>query len=103
MEKVFLYEKFIDIHNYIKALYPDHLVFIQNGYYFEILNEDAEYCNQLYGWTIYERQANIPMTGFTDNIRKIWSDLRKFEKPYVLVSQLEKGDNPKRGITEIFP
>ena len=35
MEKVFLYEKFIDIHNYIKALYPDHLVFIQNGYYFE--------------------------------------------------------------------
>ena len=46
-ERIYLNEKFIDIFNDIKSKYPKHLIFIQNGYYAEILFEDAEACSKL--------------------------------------------------------
>ena len=96
---------FVDIYTDIKSMYPDHLVIIENGCYFEIIEDDALYLSQLYGWTVYERQHGVLMTGFPDNAKHIWNDLVSFKKPYLIVSQLENMDNGniKRKITDIYP
>lgn len=103
--KIYVDISFIDIFIDIKSKYTDHLVIIENGCYYEILNEDAEYLSKLYGWTIYERQLGIPMTGFPDNAKNIWDDLVSLGKPYLIVSQLPTASNNKikRKITEVYP
>ena len=103
--RVYVDEPFVDIFQDIKSKYPEHLVIIENGYYFEVFEQDAEYFSNMYGWKIYERQIDVPMTGFPDGAEKVWIELKNSHKPYVVVSQLS---NPKRGniqrtISEIFP
>jgi hypothetical protein len=103
--RVYIDEPFVDIIQDIKSKYPEHLVIIENGCYFEVLEQDAEYFSNMYDWKIYERQTDVPMTGFPENAKNVWIDLKNLHKPYVVVSQLP---NPKRGkiqrtISEVFP
>ncbi len=104
-DKIYEGIHFVDIFNYVKSVYPDHLVIIENGCYFEVIEEDAQYLSQLYGWTIYERQHGVLMTGFPENAKNIWNDLVVLEKPYLIVSQLPNTDNSniKRKIMEVYP
>ena len=105
MGRVYIDETFKDIYDDIKSRYPSHIVVIQNGYYFEVLENDAEYFSRKYGWKLYERQAGVTITGFPDQVQKAWRDLRETNTPYILVSQLDKLEGGKvvRTITEIFP
>jgi len=103
--RIYVDEPFVDIFQDIKSKYPEHLVIIENGCYFEVFEQDAEYFSNMYGWKIYERQIDVPMTGFPEDAKKVWVDLKNLRKPYVLVTQLP---NPKRGkiqrtISEVFP
>lgn len=109
-ERIYFDEKFVDIFNDIKSKYPKHLIFIQSGYYFNVLFKDAEECSNLFGWTIYEKTEGIPMTGIADGAnmelekhKKIWNNLRSLERPFIIVSQLESGERPHRKISEIYP
>jgi len=102
--RIYRDKPFVDIFSEIKLYYPDHLVIIENGCYYEVLYSDADYLAALYGWTIYERQHNVPMTGFPDNAKNIWNDLESLGKPYLIVAQLSSsGNKVKRKITEIYP
>ena len=102
--KIYMDKPFVDIFCEIKSYYPDYLVIIENGCYYEVLYSDADYLATLYGWTIYERQYNVPMTGFPDNAKNIWTDLESLGKPYLIVSQLpSSGNKIKRKITKIHP
>jgi hypothetical protein len=105
MGRVYIDETFKDIYDDIKSRYPDHIVVIQNGYYFEVLEADAEYFSREYGWKLYERQAGVTITGFPDQVEKAWRDLRAKNTPYILVSQLDlrEGGKVQRTISEIFP
>ncbi len=69
--RVYFDEPFVDIYNDIKSQFPQHLVIIENGCYFEVFEEDAEYFSNLYGWKIYERQEGVPMTGFPEDAKKV--------------------------------
>ena len=104
--KFFIYsgEFFIDIFNDVKTKYPEHLVIIENGCYYEVLEQDAEYFSDKYEWKIYERQVGIPMTGFPVEFKWIWKKLKECDRPYVIVSQLptQKGDEIQRSISEVF-
>ena len=106
LEKAIVYsdKPFIDIFNDIKSSYPFHLVIIENGCYYEILKQDAEYFSKIYGWTIYERQIGVPMTGFPEDAKKVWTYLESNKIPYIIVSQLPKGVSKKvrRSISTIF-
>ena len=104
MDRIYIDETFKDIYDDIKSRFPSHIVVIQNGYYFEVLEEDAEYFSREYGWKLYERQAGVTITGFPDQVQKAWRDLRKKNTPYILVSQLDQreGGKVQRAITEIF-
>ena len=101
--KIYVDTPFVDIFSDIKLKYPKHLVIIENGCYYEVLYDDAQYLSGLYGWTVYERQHKVPMTGFPDTSRNIWDDLESFRKPYLIVSQLPTPSNNKikRKISEV--
>ena len=95
---------FNDIYYDIKSEYPNHLIFIENGCYYEILNEDAKELSLLYDWKIYERQKGIVMTGFPITNKYVWDDLNRDGIPYIIVSQLpQSSQNISRKITKIFP
>lgn len=102
---IYIAEPFVNIFQDVKSKYPEHLVIIQNGCYFEVLEQDAEYFSNLYGWKIYERQVDVPMTGFPEASNKVWQDLKRDKKPYIVVSQLPNTQRGKikRSISEISP
>ena len=102
--KIYVDTPFVDIVSDIKSKYPRHLVIIENGCYYEVLYDDAQYLSNLYGWTVYERQHKVPMTGFPDTSRNIWDDLKSLGKPYLIVSQLPTSINYKikRKISEVY-
>ena len=102
-ERIYFDEKFVDIFNDIKSKYQKHLIFIQNGYYAEILFEDAEECSKLFGYKIYERSENVPTTGVPIKSKQIWHELQLHHRPYIIVRQLDGGEKPHRKISEIYP
>ena len=102
--RIYFSERFIDIYGELKNAYPNHIVIIQNGCYFEVLEDDAQYFGRLYGWKVYERQAGVSMTGFPVSAKKVWNDLKDSGHPYVVVSQLPAHGTGKveRTVSEIF-
>jgi hypothetical protein len=102
-ERIYFDERFVDIFNDIKSKYQKHLIFIQNGYYAEILFEDAEECSKLFGYKIYERSENVPTTGVPIKSKQIWHELQLHHRPYIIVRQLDGGEKPHRKISEIYP
>ena len=34
--------------------------------------------------------------------KKIWEDLQQLQRPYIIVSQLDNGEKPRRKISEIY-
>jgi hypothetical protein len=102
--RIYVNESFADIFQEIKSKYPNHLVIIKNGYYYEVLERDAEKLSKMYGWKIYERQVGLITTGFPEGAIKIWDDLKGLNIPFIVVSQLPNEVNGKiqRSISEIF-
>jgi len=98
-------ESFIDIYDDIKSVYKDHLVIIENGCYYEVLQEDAEYISNTYGYKIWEQSTGVSKTGFPIDAKKIWSDLEIDGKPYIVVSQLktQSGKNIDRMVSKQYP
>ena len=102
--RVYIAESIFDIFQDIKSKYQNHLIIIQCGFYFEVLEQDAEMLSRRYGWKIYERQAGVSITGFPVTAKKIWEDLRIENIPFVVVSQLPKKGQLgiQRSISEVF-
>jgi len=103
--RVYVDEPFVDIFHDLKSRYPDHLIIIENGYYFEVFEQDAYFLSEEYGWKIIEQQIGVPKAGFPTNSRKVWDDLKQMQQPYIIVSQLPNpsGDKIQRTVGEIFP
>jgi len=95
-----LYTEFKDIH-------PKHIIFTQCGSFYEVLNNDAMTCSELFGWIVFNRGENrvagIPVSQKEILIEK----LKRLKVAYIIVEQnIDENDmeNPiKREITEIFP
>lgn len=101
--RLYFNESFLDIYRDIKTSFPGHIVIIQNGYFFEALESDAEYFRSLFGWKIHAR-GNASVTGFPDQALSVLKKLRSLRQPFVIVSQLppQKTGKIERQITEIF-
>ncbi len=102
--RVYIGDSFLDIFHDIKSKYPHHLLIIENGRFFDALEQDAEVLSEKYGWKIYERQTGVAI-GFPVDAQKIWEDLRNQKIPYIVVSQLPQEGQGKihRSISEVFP
>ena len=103
MSRLYIDEPFLDIYRDLKSKFPKHLVIIQNGYFFEALEEDAEYLRGLYGWKIHAR-GNVSITGFPDEAVSVWNRLRGLGQPFLVLRQVSAEQNGRieRQITEIF-
>lgn len=96
-------EPFEDIYRDIKSKALNHLVIIENGAYYEVINDDAEKCRHIYGWKVYSRAKNQQLTGFPIGIKSIFYDLESRKVSYVLVSQLSHNrKNIKRQVDRVF-
>jgi hypothetical protein len=101
--RLYFNESFLDIYRDIKISFPGHIVIIQNGFFFEALESDAEYLRSLFGWKIHAR-GNASVTGFPDQAVSVLKKLRSLQQPFAIVSQLppQKTGKIERQITEIF-
>jgi hypothetical protein len=104
MNRIYYAEPFSDIYDDLKQKLKDHVVIIENGIYFEVIYKDAELMSKLFGWTIYERSEGQPITGFKNDMKYIFRDLRYKNISYVLVSQIthKSLDKIERKVSEIF-
>ena len=101
--RLYFDESFEEIYNDIKSKAPNHLVIIENGNYYEVINNDAEKCRELYGWKVYSRTKNQPLTGFPIENKNVFFDLQDRKISYVLVSQVShKTKNIERQVDRIF-
>ena len=103
VSRLYIDEPFLDIYHDLKSKFPEHLVIIQNGYFFEALEDDAEYLRGLYGWNIHAR-GNASITGFPDKAVSVWNRLRDLNQPFLVLKQLptERHGRIQRQIAEIF-
>ena len=87
----------------IKSDRPNHLVIIQNGYFYEVLDEDATFFVNRFSYNTFDWRGTTK-TGFPIHSEKVFSDLRGMKKSFVLVSQLPKGEGQKvrRAISDIY-
>ena len=101
--RLYIDESFLDIYSDLKSKFPLHLVIIQNGYFFEILEDDAEYFRDLYGWKIHSR-GDASITGFPVEAVSVWNKLRALKQPFVVISQLptKKTGKIERRISDLF-
>jgi RNA polymerase-binding transcription factor DksA len=94
---------FKEIIQTIKRDRPNHLVIIQNGYYYEVLNEDADFFVDRFSYNTFDWHGTTK-TGFPIHSESVFSDLREMKQPFVLVSQLPKGEGKKvrRAISDVY-
>jgi len=94
---------FKEIINIIKKKRPNHLVIIQNGYFYESLDKDADFFVNKFGYNSYFHN-NSRKTGFPVNAKKVFHSLRGLMQPYVIVSQLPRqmGQKVQRAITDVY-
>ena len=86
----------------VKSQRPNHLVIIQNGNFFEVFNDDAEYFQDYFDYKIFVR-FGVKTTGFPIFAKKVLSDLEQLNKSYVLVTQIPVAPNgAKRAISKVF-
>jgi len=94
---------FKEIKQSIKNDRPNHLVIIQNGYFYEVIDEDTNFFVNNFSYKAFERKG-VVVAGFPIHSQKVFSDLREMKQPFVLVSQLPKGESKKvrRAISDIY-
>lgn len=88
-ERRFFGDKPAEIVAYIKSDFPNHIVFIQNGYFWETYDEDARICSSIFGWKVADRGLNGVFTGVPTNARKFIQRLQEMGVSFVFVKQAE--------------
>jgi len=94
---------FKEIIRTIKNDRPNHLVIIQNGYFYEALDEDATFFVDRFSYNTFDWRGTTK-TGFPIHSENVFSDLREMKQPFVLVSQLPKdeGQKVRRAISDVY-
>lgn len=79
----------IDIVKDLKLDYPDHIVFVQNGFFWEVYEDDADVCSRVFGWKIASHGTGHNFTGVPTNAYKFKERLEDEGLSYVMVAQTE--------------
>jgi hypothetical protein len=90
-----------------KVKFPNHIIFIQCGSFFEVYDDDALTCSEIFGWKTFNRGefrvAGIPTTKKTYLVQ----NLTEMRKAYIFIEQhkdeKDLENQIKRVITDIFP
>lgn len=82
-------DKPIDIARELKSEYPDHVVFVQNGYFWETYDGDAKTCSEIFGWKVADHGHGAEFTGVPANAFRFKEKLEALGMSYILVGQSE--------------
>ena len=107
-DRIYFDEPFIDIYYDLKSTYPNHLILIEKGYYYRVLEDDALFFHKERGYKTVSHATDVIGAGFPEwGLGKVLSKLRDEKHPYIIVSQLPNQnpsvDKPERKVTEVFP
>jgi len=104
-DRIYCDEPFIDIYHDLKFTYPNHLILIEKGCYYRVLEEDALFFQKEYNFKTVSHATDVIGAGFPEwGLEKWLEKLRKEKHPYIILSQLPNpnDDNWERKVTEIF-
>ena len=90
-----------EIFKKLKVKYPEHIIFIQVGYFWELYNDDALLCSEYFGWTTFKRGREQLVTGVPINAKYIYDVLKSNNEAYVLVRQTGKKTSDGRALREV--
>ena len=87
----------------LKSKFPNHLVIVHFGYYYQIYDEDATFFANYFSLNTFKKYNKLT-AGFPAFSTKYFSNLRDMEKSFVRVDQLSEKKNGmiQRAITEIY-
>ena len=87
----------------LKSRFPNHLVIVHFGYYYQIYDEDATFFANYFSLNTFKKYNKLT-AGFPTFSTKYFSNLRDMEKSFVRVDQLSEKKNGmiQRAITEIY-
>jgi hypothetical protein len=106
-DRIYFDEPFIDIYYDLKSTYPNHLILIEKGYYYRVLEDDALFFHKEFNFKTVSHAidvmgAGFPIWGLNNVLRK----LKHKNRSYIVVSQLPSKnpsvDKWERKVTEIF-
>ena len=106
-DRVYYDEPFIDIYYELKSKYPNHLIIIEQGARFKMLEDDALFFQKEYNYKISEHAIDVMGASFATSISsKVFNKLRLHDYHFVIVSELPN-KNPstekwERKVTEVF-
>tara|TARA_B110000967_G_C18771458_1_gene503302 strand:+ start:527 stop:1063 length:537 start_codon:yes stop_codon:yes gene_type:complete len=104
--RTYVDEPFIDIYQDLKSKYPEHVVIIENGAYYDVLDKDALFFQKEFKYKIYDHAIDVMGAGFpTQGLSKILEKLKDLQSSYIVVRQLPNPSQGKiqRKVSEIFP
>lgn len=104
--RIYVDEPFIDIYQDLKSKYPSHLVIIENGSYYDVLDKDALFFQKEFNYKIYDHAIDVMGAGFPiQGLSKILEKLKDLQSSYIVVRQLPNPSQGKiqRKVSEIFP
>ena len=105
-DRIYVDEPFIDIYHDLKSKYPKHIVIIEKGMWYRMLEDDALFFQKEFKYQIVEHAIDVIGAGFpTWFLKSLKIKLKKLEIPYLIVSQLPNPNNAKwqRKVSEKFP
>jgi DNA mismatch repair ATPase MutS len=94
--EIFRSSKPLDIHEELKREYPEHIIFIRCGFYYEVWFEDAEKCQDIFDWDIGQRGGKSFSGVGKQGIRAITEKLEGQKIPYILVEQVKMNNTVER-------
>jgi hypothetical protein len=104
------YEVFVDepmesIYHYCRRYHPDHIAFVQIGYFWNVFERHADACNKLFDCEIGPF-GGLRMSGLPVDARAFEQKLVEMNQPHLFVAQLgpgRPGERMLRCITRFWP
>ena len=106
-DRIYCDEPFIDIYYDLKSTYPNHLILIEKGIYYRVLEDDALFFHKEFNYKTLSHAVDVIGTGFPEwGLVAVLKKLRSIKHPYIVLSQLPN-QNPstdkwERKVTEVF-
>jgi len=88
------------IRNVAKEKYPDYLIIIQSGCFWQMFNNDANWASKHFGWKQLREASNEISCKTALSDTHFENELRKMKKKYLLIEKIKLQATPKYfGIT----
>ena len=89
----------------VKRDHPKHIVFIESGYMWEFIYEDAVLMSEIFDWKTFKTKGGVTKTGFPMRGKRPIEELEQAGYAYLKLERPDREPHkrPYRCVTEVFP